>query len=449
MENNAPRENELPKLSRKALITVGAVVALVFVTMFLVSWLRQRADQRRLKDAAEAAQSAMPIVEVVRPRPQDHSIVLALPGDARAKQQTALYGQVNGYLKRWWVDIGDHVEKGEVLAEISAPQVDANLDQALASLDQAKANLVKTTADADLATATFNRYQGLIPSGGVTQQQLDEKQSAMNDANAARVDAQARIKASQASIEQLRAQQNFEQIVAPFDGVITARNVDVGALISASDTAPGHELFDLAQIDELRIYVNLPQPYVGLVQPMQLVSFVVERNYPGREFAGHVARTTGAIDAQTRTMRIECDFPNDHELLTAGMYGEVRINLRQDKPALSVPTSAMMFEADGTSVAVINPNEVKPAPDDGNGPGLQAPLHFKKVVIGRDMGTELEIVAGLNDDDYVVSNPGEMIADGMAVRFGAPPPPLPVPPPDQRAASSRPVTQPSGAAEVR
>lgn len=394
----------MPKVTRKHLIILGICVVVLFVALFLIGFIPAHRRKEALARQAREAASEPPVVSVVKPRASSDTIPLNLPASATAMQETALYARINGYLKRWTVDIGGHVQKGQLLAEISAPDIDAQLAQANAALLQARANLVQAQTNLDLATATYVRYKGLIPTGGVTQQELDERQTAMNAANATNEAAKASVKQAQANVQQLSAQQSFERIVAPFEGTVTARNFDVGALMSANDTTNGRQLFNVAQTDRLRVWVSIPQGYVSMVSTHEPVSFRV-RNYPGRDFKGFVARTSGMIDPNTRTLLTECDFDNHEGLLWAGMYGEVHFDLHRTTPLLTIPTSAMLFEADGTQVAIVDSNNK---------------IHFQKISPGRDYGTEIEVNTGLNGSERLVSNPSEQLVEGLKVNPQAP-----------------------------
>jgi RND family efflux transporter MFP subunit len=412
MESNETIPKDLPKIGLGKLALAGLGAAVIFAAVFVVRFQQIRKHTDALDAQAQQLADQPPVVEVAPPKPTGAVQDLTLPGSATPMQETALYARVNGYLKRWLVDIGAHVEAGQLLAEIDAPDLDAQLNEARAAVEQAKANAVSAETNFQLAQATYVRYKGLIPTGGVTQQDLDTRQSAAAQAAAAKDAAAAAIQSAQATVQRLEAEQGFEKIVAPFAGTITVRNYDVGALISPTDTAPGHELFRLAETDKLRIWVDLPQSYVTLVWPSQRVTFQAPANYPGRKFTGIVARSAGALDPKTRTLHTELDFDNADGRLWAGMYGQVTFNIHREKPVLTVPTSALMFNAQGTQVVVVDHNVI----------------HFRNITVGRDLGTEIEVATGLNGDEQVVSNPGERLAEGVQVQVvsadeGTSPPP--------------------------
>jgi RND family efflux transporter MFP subunit len=403
MESHDEIPQNLPQLSKGKLIVLAVVVVLLFAGAFVARIIPDVIHRHELARQADDLEKAPPVVDVSLPAPQPIDIDLALPADAKANAQTAIFARVDGYLKRWLVDIDGHVEAGQLLAEIEAPDTDAQLNEALASLQQAKATAQSAQSNDVLAKATYERYHGLLASGGVTQQDLETRQSSATQADASKAAADAAVKSAEAAVQRLQAQKGFERIVAPFAGTITVRNYDVGARISASATTAGQELFDIADTETLRIYVNVPQGYVNLIQMGQPVYFVVS-NYPARKFVGYVARSAGVIDPATRTLYTELDFDNRSHALWAGMYGTMHIEVHNAHPTLTVPTSAMMFESDGTQLALV---------DEAN------KIHFKKVTVGQDLGTRLEILTGLNGKERVVTNPGEKIEDGTEVQVTA------------------------------
>ncbi len=330
-------------------------MAALFILGF---WIRHERVSKREK-MAEENRDRRPVVQVVLPKATQKSFELTLPADVRPYATTALYARTNGYLASWKYDINDRVKKGDLMAVISAPDTDADLEQAEATLNQ-------QTTNHQLASATEERYRGLIATHGVTQQTLDQFHSAQEQAKAG-------VTSAQADVDRLKALVGFEKITAPFDGVVTARNYDVGALISASNIGPGQELFDLAEDDRLRVFVNVPQAYSLLIKYGQPVTLALERNFPGHKFTGVVARSSGLLDPVTRTLRTELDFKNDdpsHPLFP-GMYGEAIFAIERDQPVLTVPTSALLFEAEGKEVAVVDRRQQNPSPKDRSGDGLR------------------------------------------------------------------------------
>jgi RND family efflux transporter MFP subunit len=389
---------DLPRV-RTIHVAIAAVVAIcAFAGLFLLGWVPRR---ERLKAIGEAAAEVgdRPVVDVVHPRSSSDAVDLRLPADIRSMQTTSIFARANGYLKKILVDIGDHVEAGALLAEIDTPDVDADLARAVASLELAKANLSKAQEDESLADTTLKRYAGLNDTGGVTQQQIDERRSALTQSQLALASGRASVAVADAEVKRLTVLQGFERVVAPFPGTITARNYDVGALLAPTNSTEGRELYKIDRTDALRVFVNVPQAYATTLKVGE-EAFLSVRNYVGREFAGKIVRTTGVIDAATRTLRIEVDVPNQDGALYSGMYGEMRVRVKPGSPSLIVPTSSLVFVADGTWVWVVD--------------GEQA--RRRKIEVGRDFGTELEVLTGLTAQDVVVKNPGERLADGASVR---------------------------------
>jgi RND family efflux transporter MFP subunit len=378
----------LPKVKHRTLKIIAVCVAAAMVAFFILGFLvRHERIEKREKMAKEIRDEKI-VVLVDTPKKTQQAFDLSVPADIHAYAATALYARTNGFLASWAVDINDRVRKGDVMAVISAPDTDADLEQAKANLNQQQTNY-------QLAANTDERNKGLVAIQGITQQQLDQFHSA-------RAQAKAGVGSTAASVDRLKALVGFEKIIAPFDGVVTARNYDVGALISATNVAPGQELFDVAQDDQLRVFVNIPQADVLLVKFGQPVELHLQRNYPDHTFVGLVSRSAGSLDPATRTLRTELDFMNDDaaHYIYPGMYGVAVFHIQRDAPVLTVPTSALLFEADGKQVAVV---------DQGN------KIHFQKISPGTDFGTEIEILDGLKGDERVVANPGEQLTEGLAV----------------------------------
>jgi RND family efflux transporter MFP subunit len=383
---NTPQD--LPKFSTRTVATVaGALVLAMIALFFLGFWPRHERIKER-ESMAQAVRDRPLIVQTVRPELTTRPIELVLPADIHAYASTALYARTNGYLASWTVDINDRVKKGDLMAVLSAPDTDAQLKEAEANLNQQEVNY-------QLAAATDGRYRGLIPTQGVTQQQLDQFHSAAEQAKA-------NVVSSSAIVDRLKTLVSFERITAPFDGVVTARNYDTGALISASNTAPGQELYDLAEDDRLRVYSSVPQDYAPLVRYGQPVELLLEQNYPGHRFQGLVARSAGTLDPVTRTLRTELDFRNGDPArrIFPGMYGKAVFRFGRDRPALTVPTSALLFQSSEKRVAVVG--------EDGK-------VHMRSIVLGNDFGTKIEVLSGLRGDEWIVENPDEQLAEGVSV----------------------------------
>jgi RND family efflux transporter MFP subunit len=396
---------DLPQVGALGVLLIAVVVLALFGGLFLLGWMPHKKQQAEARREAKEAAETRPIVDVTRPKQSNAAVDLVLPANVQANQATAIYARTNGYLKPLppGIDIGAQVKAGQLLAEIAAPEVDAELEQARASLEQANVNVGRATNEFNFNKGTFERYEGLSRTGGVTQQQLDEKRAAFNIATSSLKAAQASVLAAQAAVKRLTEMQGFQKVVAPFDGVITERNYDAGALISATTTATGKALFRVEQTDTLRVYVSVPQGSSTEVKPGQEADLLV-RNYPGQVFKGTVARSAGALDEATRTLRVEDAVPNPQHKLLPRMYGQVRFKIPRTRPALLLPTSAFVFGTEGMRVTVLEGNKV----------------HYRKVTVGRDFGSEAEVASGVSPDDQVVTNPGEHLVDGMEVAVNQP-----------------------------
>jgi len=361
--------------------------------LFFTGWVPHEQQNRQAEADAKEMSSLVPTVNVTAPTKQPASHELSLPCDIRPNQETLIYPQATGYLKKLNVDIQDPVKKGDVLAVIDAPEVDAELEQSKAAATQARANVTKAQSDLDLAQRTVDRYQD-ISSGSVSKQEKDEKGAARDQAAAALEQAKANVTAADANVQRLTVEQGFEKVTAPFDGTITERNFDLGALLTTGNMTE-KPLFRLTQATTLRVFISVPQVEASQIDVGQGATLTV-RNFPGKKFEGTVARIAGAIDTSTRTMPFELHFANPKNELFAGMYGEVRLTISDKTPAILVPTSALVFNAGGTQVALVKNGKV----------------HFEKVAVGQDMGTQLEITSGINSGDHVIVNPSERLVEG-------------------------------------
>jgi RND family efflux transporter MFP subunit len=320
-------------------------------------------------------------VAVVHPTRSDANQSLTFPGNVQAFVETPIYARTAGYLTKWYVDIGGRVQAGQLLALIDTPEVDQQLRQAQAAQLQAQANL-------DLAKTTADRWQNLLKSDGVSQQEVDQNVSAYK----AR---QADLEAAVANVDRLKYLQSFQRVTAPFAGVVTARNVDIGALISDGNS---QQLFKMAQIDVLRVYVNVPEPYgndmvAGVPAELHVAEFV------NRTFDGKVVRTAGAIDPASRTLLTEVDVPNPKGEIMPGAYAEVGFHLKSGAKALVIPSNTLIFRASGSQVAVVENGHAR----------------LRSVTIGRDFGATLEIVSGVSDSDEIILNPSDSLSDGQPV----------------------------------
>lgn len=428
---------------RWPILTLGAVI--VLVGLFAREILPRGQQHTGVAETTPAAQSAILSVQVVTPKRSAASSELVLPGNVQAIQEASMFARTNGYVKRRLVDIGDRVSAGQVLAEIEAPEVDqellqarasllqaratlgqarANLKQMQANVQQARANVRQVQANVDLARITSERWRQLEQEQVIPRQQAEEKQAAyavaqatmsaaqaninsvQENANAvqAQVNAQeANVQAQEANVRRLETLQAFQKVTAPFAGVITVRNVDVGALITAGSSTTSRELFRLAQIDTLRVYVNVPQTFMSTIQPGQSAQLMV-RELPQKAFMGKVVRTASALDAASRTLPMEVQVSNPDQTLLPGMYAQVKLRAARTTPPLLVPSNALVIRADGPQVATVQQDQT---------------IRYQKVQVERDYGTEVEISVGLNGDESLVVNPTNDLHEGAQVQVVA------------------------------
>jgi RND family efflux transporter MFP subunit len=328
---------------------------------------------------------SVPTVAVIAP---DHAPLqqsLVLPGDIEAFQEASIYARTSGYLGRWLVDIGTHVQSGQLLAEIESPEIDAELAQARADAATASANY-------QIAKVTAARWEDMLKSNAVSQQSSEENVSTMKAK-------QAMLAAAQANVNRLQQLQSFEKVYAPFDGVVTTRNVDVGALIDAGNGGTPAALFKLAETDKLRVFVNVPQDNAADVTLGSRATVTLPQ-YPGRKFVGSVARTSGAIDPVSRTLRVEIDMANADGSIPPGAYAQVTLALTAGKATLSLPANALLFRPAGVEVATVD---------------SKGRVQLMPVTLGRDFGTRVDIQTGLRGNERVIVNPGDAISDGQPV----------------------------------
>lgn len=361
-------------------IGLAAVLAGLFAIGLWPKWNALKVAQ------ADAAKDNLQAVVYVAAKRGSQKADIALPASLYAMQETTLYARTNGYLKRWHVDIGDPVKAGQVLAEIEAPEVDRELDQAHASRAQVKAHL-------ELARVTAERYAALLKEDAVSPQEVDEKRGVYEARKADYAAAEANLR----RLEQLKS---FQRVTAPFSGTIVARNIDVGSLIQAGSASSSGWLFKLAQTDTIRAHVAVPQSSMRMIKPGMTVDLVVPE-LGERVFPAKVMRSAGAFDPATRTMVVEMHVPNNGGPLLPGMYAKAKINLVNTEPNLQIPINALMVGGEGTRVAVVDTSGV---------------IHIKPVKVGRDFGKEVEILAGLTDNEHVINNPRDSLVEGSKVR---------------------------------
>ena len=383
---------------RRVLLAAGAV----FAALFVVGVVPRLVLRHRLRAGADALHNRLPMVSTVSPHRAPAVLEIPLPGSMEAILETGIWARTDGYLNARYVDIGDRVRKGQLLADIDTPEVDQQLMQAIATMTQDKANVVKFEADLTLSRTTLQRYVSAGP-GTVSKQQIDERTSAVTDAEKVVDAARAAVNADEANVHRLLDLQSFQKVYAPFDGVITVRNVDPGSLISAGSTTGTRELFVLAQVDVLRIFVFVPQSYAPDIKAGQSADVSV-RELPGRVFQGKVTRTAGAIDPTSRTLRTEVQVPNPEGLLLSGSYATVRFKVQRAEPPLVVPQNALLIDASGVRVGVV---------DDST-------LHYRPIQIGRDFGNDVEVLSGLDTTDVIATGLSAGITEGSRVEIAKP-----------------------------
>jgi RND family efflux transporter MFP subunit len=372
---------------RGKMVLLWLIPFVVFAVVGVYS-LSQKRDTNRVL-AEQTNRSAVPIVAVIHATPLNADSGLVLPGSLEAYVESPIYARTNGYLAKWYQDIGSRVKQGQLLADIDTPEVDQELTQAKADLATSQANL-------NLSSITATRYQDLIKTDSVSKQEVD-------NANGDLAAKKATVAASQANVDRLEAMESFKHVYAPFSGVITQRNVDIGTLINAGNGGTAKELFDLAQIDPIRVFVSVPQTFASSIHT-GLRACLQQSEMEGKQFCGQVARTADAIDPGTRTLRTEVDVPNPAGLLLPGAYAEVHFDVRGVGNRLSLPVSALLFRPEGTMAVVVNSSNQ---------------VELKRLSIGRDFGSSVEILDGLDTSANVVDNPPDAIEAGEQVRVKA------------------------------
>ncbi len=380
----AERGTEQPSNPKKGWMI--ALLAFVVVAIVVISGIVPRVRARTaLRN--ETNRLAVPAVIVAQPKKSAPGQEIVLPANVQAYRDAPIYARTNGYLKRWYVDIGARVKAGQLLAEIDTPEVDQQLHQASADLSTAEANM-------HLSEITASRYQGLLKSDSVSQQDAD---NAAGDFSAKK----AIVQSAQANLGRLQELQSFEKIYAPFAGVITARNTDIGQLIdSGSSSGPKSELFHIAAPGKLRVYVNVPQIYSQAAKPGLKADLTLDE-FPGRRFEGTLVRTADAIDSASRTLLVEIEVNNPTGELFTGSYAAVHLKLPGSVSTYTIPVNTLLFRAEGLRVAVVKDNKADLIP----------------VTLGRDFGSEVEVLVGLQGDENLVVNPPDSLVSGQPVRL--------------------------------
>jgi RND family efflux transporter MFP subunit len=381
-------ESRNPGGARTRLFLLLGALVIIFAGVIAFGITSRTKAEADLKQVTAA--TAIPTVNVVHPKTGVPTDEIVLPGNTQAFTDAPIFARTNGYVKNWYVDIGTRVKKGQLLAEIETPEVDQQLQQARADLRTAEANLRQ-------AEITANRWQDLLKTDSVSKQETDQFVSNFHAMIAT-------VESNVANVRRLEQLQGFQKIYAPFDGVITARRTDIGALINAGAGTPTQELFRLAAINTLRVFVAVPQVYAPAVRPGATASLTVDE-FPGKTFSGTIARNSNSIDPASRTLLVEVDVNNRNGTLLPGAYVRVHLKLPQSVNSLTIPANTLLFRSEGLRVGVVR-----------NGHAQLVP-----VTIGRDYGNSVEIVTGLQRDDAVIVNPSDSLISGTAVRVNTPP----------------------------
>lgn len=371
-----------------ALIRWFLILFVIFVILGIYAVSQRTSEHKAL--AQQTEQMAIPYVSLIRATPINANSEMVLPGTLKPYVESPLYARTNGYLKKWYKDIGSHVAKGDILAEIDTPEIDQQLAQS-------RADLVTSQANLSLSTLTATRYQDLIKSDSVSRQDLD-------NANGNLAARRAMVQSADANVKRLEEMESFKRVYAPFTGIITQRNVDTGTLINAGNGGTAtKEMFDLAQIDPMRVFVAVPQSYSPSIH-LGLKACLSLSELAQRSFCGQVVRTANTIDPTTRTLLTEVDVPNGSGTLLPGSYAEVHFAVKVTGQHLSLPINAILFRPDGTMAAVV---------------GSDNRINLKKITIGRDFGNALEVLDGIDTSDRVVINPPDALEQNEQVNVAA------------------------------
>lgn len=370
-----------PRKSRIFLLFFVIVVALVVVGALTL--IQRRSQYQAL--AKETETLAIPTVSVIHATPAKGQEDLVLPGTMQAYVESPIYARTSGYVKKWYHDIGTRVAQGDLLADIDTPEVDQQLSQA-------RADLATSQANANLSKITAARYQELIKTDGVSKQEVD---NAVGDLAAK----DATVNSAQANVRRLEELEGFKHVVAPFSGVVTRRQTDIGQLVNAGNGGATQELFTLAKTDPLRVYVNVPEAYAPSIHP-GVPAYLELTQYAGRKFEGKVVRTAESIDLSTRTLLTEVDVPNHTGELLPGGYAQVHLDVHVGIERVQVPVNALLFRAEGLRAIVVDANHK---------------VHLQPITVGRDYGTSLEVLQGITAADWIVINPADSIDDGQQV----------------------------------
>jgi RND family efflux transporter MFP subunit len=377
---------------------VAAIALLVAIGIALAGILARRHQQSEV--TKWTAEQAVPTVATIMPKQGVSDQQLVLPGDIEAWYEAPIYARVNGYLKDWYLDYGAHVQKGQLLADIDAPDLDAQLAAAKAKLASAQAQVKVREAERDFADTTYARWRD-SPKGVVSEQEQESKKAEYNSAVARYNASLADANVDQSQVNQLTAFEDFKRIVAPFDGIVTARNTDVGALINAGSGGNGPQLFRVADVHEMRVFVQVPQEMSAAVHNGLTANLALPQ-YPDKTFKAVVATTSEAINKISRTLLVELHADNVDKLLQPGTFAEVHFNLASNPSTIRIPTSALIFRENGVQIAVL---------------GAGNKIELRTIKLGRNLGTEFEVLKGLAVSDTVINSPPDSLSSGEVVKI--------------------------------
>ncbi len=382
---------------RRAAAAVAIVLGLAFLTMHFIKWRDERALAR------ESAAAAVPVVDVVVVHHADGAAALSLPGETAAWYQSTIYARVDGYVSKWYVDIGDHVKAGQLLATIETPDLDAQLAAAKAKLQVAEAQVKVKQADAAFAHSTYERWRD-SPKGVVSEQEREDKKAGDAAAEAQLVAARSQVDLDRADVDRLSAFVQFKRVTAPYDGIITERRIDIGNLVTAGSSASTTLLYRVEQDDPIRVFVDVPQSAANALMRPGVQAQITSDSLAGMQpIVGTIARTSSAVDPQARTFRVELDIPNSSRRLVPGLY--VRVAFQLDNGTMNqVPAATLVFGPSGPKVAVV---------------AADGTVHFRPVQIGRDDGETVELSSGVKEGERLALNISNQIADGEKVNIAA------------------------------
>jgi RND family efflux transporter MFP subunit len=399
----APSEHPIPPhpdpahaLPSPRRIPAGVRIAVILIAALVLAGIAYRligraADERHLDNQTKL--DAIPTVDVITPSITGVGSEIALPGNTQAFDDTPIYARTSGYLKQWFVDIGQHVTKGELMATIETPELDEQLQVAQADLKSAQADL-------NLANTTSDRYQNLLKLNSVSQQETDV---AVSGAAARR----AAVEAAEANVRRLSQLQSFEKVYAPYGGIVTQRNTDIGDLINAGSSTASNtakELFHIASVNQLRVFVAVPEVYAPDIHNGDTATLTLDE-YPGQDFTGIVTRNSNSIDPSSRTLNVEVDVNNHNETLLPGAYAFVHFKIPAQSREFSIPSDALLFRAQGLQVGIVRNGHV----------------HLQSITIGKDNGKSVEVATGLSPDDKVILDPSDSLAEGQPVNIATRP----------------------------